>query len=149
MIRLLSKIRQARIWRDREGNALIEFAILAPIVFTMLFGVLQVGIWMQNYNALRSIAADTSRYVTVEYQKSVDVENIAMAGWARDRGIEAPYLLRDASLTTDVVDADDQNIDGVVEKTLTINYTMPSFLGLIGIADIPVSISRPIYVEEE
>ena len=55
---------------DRSGSAIIEFAILAPMIFAMLFGVIQVGLQMWSYNSLRSIVADTARYTMVEYQKS-------------------------------------------------------------------------------
>lgn len=132
--------------RDRSGSAIVEFGILAPVICALLLGVLQVGLWMQNYNALRSAAVDTGRYVAVEYQKANKITNIQMALWARTHA-STSYRLKLADLSTSVVDASTQSITGVTEKTLTFSYTMPSILGLEGIADIPVTFSRPIFVK--
>ena len=62
-----------RLKRDNSGAAVIEFAILAPVIFAMLLGVIQVGLSMQAQNALRSIASQTARYAVVEYQKGNEV----------------------------------------------------------------------------
>jgi Flp pilus assembly protein TadG len=54
MIRLHTLL--ARIRRDRRGAVMVEFALIGPALLAMLFGVLQFGLGMQNYNALRSIS---------------------------------------------------------------------------------------------
>lgn len=131
---------------DRSGSAIVEFGILAPAIVTLLLGVVQVGMWMQTYNALRSVAAESGRYVAVEYQKTNRISNVRMALWARDRAI-SDYMFEGSQLSTSVVDASTQSIAGVTEKTLTLNYTMDSFMDIVGIDDIPVSFSRPIFVK--
>ena len=138
---------------DRSGSAIVEFGILAPAIVTLLFGVVQVGMWMQTYNALRSVAADTGRSVAVCYQTRVFAgncssmnQNIGMATWARELAV-ANYMFEGSQLSTSVVDSSTQSIAGVTEKTLTLNYTMDSFMGIVGIDDIPVSFSRPIFVK--
>lgn len=131
---------------DRSGSAIVEFGILAPAIVTLLLGVVQVGMWMQTYNALRSVAAESGRYVAVEYQKTNRISNVRMALWARDRAI-SDYMFEGSQLSTSVVDASTQSITGVTEKTLTLNYTMDSFMDIVGIDDIPVSFSRPIFVK--
>lgn len=135
-----------RIRRDHSGSVIIEFAILAPIVVTLFLGILQVGMWMQSYNALRSLAADTSRYVAIKYQKSENITNIDMALWAKDRGSDH-YLFRYDDLVPDVSDAANQQITGVTEKTLTLTYKYKSYLSVIGIGDADVTLSRPIFVK--
>lgn len=139
-------IRLARLKRDRSGIAAIEFGILAPAIITLLLGVVQVGMWMQSYNALRSLAADTGRYVAVQYQKGESTSNIDMATWAHVHGAES-YLFTSAQLTTDVTDAPVQQVSGVSEKTLTLTYNFPSFLQIVGIEDFPVTFTRPIFVK--
>ena len=141
MIRALMLLR-----KDRSGSTIIEFAILAPAIITLFLGILQVGMWMHGYNALRSIAADTGRYVAVQYQKINNISNIDMATWARDRAINS-YLFDSANVSTDVRDADNQQITGVTEKTLTLTYTYKSFMSIVGIADQTVTFSRPIFVK--
>ena len=141
---MIARLRQ--LGNDRSGSVIVEFGILAPAIITLLVGVVQIGMWMQTYNALRSVAAESGRYVAVEYQKAHRISNVEMALWARNHAISG-YLFKGSQLSTNVVDASTQSITGVTEKTLTLNYTMDSFMGIVGIPDIPVSFSRPIFVK--
>src|SRR5215211_8203722 len=51
-----------RRWRSRErGQALPEFAIIAPILFLLLFGVIQVGLLMATQNGLVNGVRDSTR----------------------------------------------------------------------------------------
>ena len=141
MIRAMHRLR-----RDRRGSTIIEFAILAPAIVTLFLGILQVGTWMQSYNALRSIAAEAGRYTSVQYQKANHISNIAMATWARDRAIDG-YLFDGDDISTDVSDAANQQIVGVTEKTLTVTATYTSIMSIIGIGDQTVTFARPIFVK--
>ena len=142
MIRALNRFR-----RDRSGSTIVEFGILAPAIVTLFLGILQVGIWMHSYNALRSIAADTGRYTAVQYQRVNYISNIDMATWARDRAID-DYLFDSDRVSTDVTDAATQQISGVTEKTLTITYRYESLMAIIGVGDQDVTFSRPIFVKD-
>ena len=135
-----------RLRGDRSGSALIEFAILAPAIVTLFLGILQVGMWMQTYNALRAVAADTSRHTAVQYQKVIYTSNLQMADWARERAING-YLFKSADVSADVSDAANQQISGVTEKTLTITYKFKSVMSIIGIEDQTVTFARPIFVK--
>ena len=141
MIRILGRLR-----RNAAGGAVIEFGILAPAIVTLFLGILQVGMWMQSYNALRSVASDAGRYTAVQYQKANYISNIDMATWARNRAIDH-YLFKTADVSTDVTDAANQQITGVTEKTLTVTYKFKSVMSIIGIEDQNVSYSRPIFVK--
>ena len=141
---MIARLRQ--LGNERSGSVIVEFGILAPAIITLLVGVVQIGMWMQTYNALRSVAAESGRYVAVEYQKANRISNVQMALWARNHAI-SDFLFDGSQLNTSVVDSRTQSITGVTEKTLTLNYTMDSFMGIVGIPDIPVSFSRPIFVK--
>ena len=141
MIAVLKRLRD-----NRTGSTIIEFAILAPAIVTLFLGILQVGMWMQGYNALRSVAADTGRYTAVQYQKINNISNIDMATWARDRAINS-YQFKSAKISTDVTDAANQQIVGVTEKTLTLTYTFKSIMSIVGINDQTVTFARPIFVK--
>jgi Flp pilus assembly protein TadG len=141
MTRLLRHLRN-----DRGGSTIVEFAILAPAIITLFLGVLQVGMWMHSYNALRSIAAETGRYTAVQYQKANYISNIDMATWARDRAMDG-YQFKSDDISTDVSDAADQQITGVTQKTLTLTYTFRSVMSIVGISDQVVTFSRPIFVK--
>jgi Flp pilus assembly protein TadG len=47
--------------RDRSGQALAEFALVAPIFFLMLFGVIQLGLLMASQNGLVNGVRDATR----------------------------------------------------------------------------------------
>ena len=134
-----------RLGPDPRGAVIVEFAILAPLIFAMLFGVLQAGIQMWCYNSLRSIAADTARYTMVEYQKQNQVTTDQIASKAVAIGVNSPYDFNiDAFLP--VVDSPASDIPGMTKFTLTMTYTPPSILDFTGIRAPTLSISRPIYV---
>ena len=131
---------------DSSGSVAIEFAILAPVLITMLFGVLQVGLGMQNYNALRSVAAEAARNAVVERQKGVahaaaDVRTKAIAV-----ATASPYSLKSSRLTVTCTNATTQRVTGATEMTLTISYNVPSFLSIMGMGEIPITFSRPVFV---
>ncbi len=63
MSRLASAL--ARLFRQRKGSATIEFGLVAPAIIVMIMGVLQVGIAVQNYNALRGVSSEVSRYAMI------------------------------------------------------------------------------------
>ena len=70
-----------RIRRNDTGAAAIEFALLSPALILMMIGVLQVGVAMQNYNALRGLSADVARYTMVQYQTGNTISNSQIESW--------------------------------------------------------------------
>jgi len=134
-----------RLGRDPRGATIVEFALLAPLIFAMLFGALQAGIQMWCYNSLRSIAADTARYTMVEYQKQNQVTTDQIASKAVAIGVNSPYDFNIDAFVP-VVDNPASDIAGMTKFTLTMTYTPPSVLDFTGIRAPTLSISRPIYV---
>ncbi len=129
------------------GSATVEFALISPLLITMIMGVVQFGMWMSAYNGLRSAADDAGRYVTVQYQKDTRVTNFEIAKWARERAIKAPYNLDDGAVTTFVADATAQPINGVTEKSLQIVYQMPTILAFAKVPSFKMSYTRPLFVK--
>lgn len=134
-----------RLLHDRRGGTLVEFALLAPVIIAMLLGVLHVGLQMQNSSALKSIASDTARSVAVDYQKSLLLTNEQIVGRVHSIAFNVPYSLNSNRLSATVTDVTSR-IEGAQEKRLTLAYTMPSFLQVIGIGDQPMTYSRPIFL---
>lgn len=135
-----------RLKRDENGAATVEFALLGPVMITLMLGVLQVGIAMWSYNSLRAIASDSARYAVINYQASSKLNNSQIQQFARTTAISTPYGLNDAQLTITVENATTQRVTNAKELTLSINYTVPTLLAIIGVGDIPMSFSRPIFV---
>ena len=50
---------------SRAGAAAAEFALLLPLLCTMMFGTLQVGFMMYAYNNMTSVARDVTREMAV------------------------------------------------------------------------------------
>lgn len=132
--------------RSTAGSAAVEFALLAPLLFALLLGVFQIGMGMQAYNALRSIAADTGRNVAVEFQKSNPLSNAQVQQIGTATAVQAPYMLDSANVVVTAVNATPQRVAGAREITLTINYTVPSVLRVIGLPPVNIRYSRPIFV---
>jgi len=135
-----------RVRRDNSGSVVVEFAIIGPTMLAMMLGVFQIGIGMQNYNAMRSIAAETARHAIVNYQTGNKLSNSQLADHAKTVGISPPYSLQYDRLAASVNDAAVQRVSGAKELTVTLTYRVPTILGIIGISDIPMSFSRPIFV---
>ena len=72
-----------RVRRDNSGSVVVEFAIIGPTMLAMMLGVFQIGIGMQNYNAMRSIAAETARHAIVNYQTGNKLSNSQLADHAK------------------------------------------------------------------
>lgn len=140
--------RLPRLLRDCQGSTLLEFGLLAPAMFAMMLGVFQIGMGMQAYNAMRSVASDTARAAATSYQRENEVPQATIRNTGIAIATAAPYSLKADELTLVVEQASDQRVDGAIEFTITIDYRVPSILGFIGIDAIPLSYSRPIFVIE-
>jgi Flp pilus assembly protein TadG len=81
------------------GTAAIEFAIVAPIFFMILFGIVEYSIFVWKRSVLRYVVAEASREIqTGEIQKDPDPENAFKAAYCSF----APTLLDCTKLHFDV-----------------------------------------------
>lgn len=48
-------------WRDRSGATIVEFAIVAPVFFLLLLGVIQFGLVMFNRAVIEAVVVQVSR----------------------------------------------------------------------------------------
>ena len=51
--------------RNRAGQALLEFALMAPLFFTMLFGIVDFGRVVWASNAMANAAREAARFAVV------------------------------------------------------------------------------------
>lgn len=132
---------------DRTGSVAVEFALLVPVLLGLMLGIMQIGIGMQNYNALRAISADTARYAVIDAQASMARKTDAeLKTWAENRATGPIYHLNGARLTVTVAPAATQRVPGANEKTITISYTISSMADFIGMRDMTIQYSRPIFL---
>jgi len=59
-----------RLWRDRRGGAAIEFAIVAPVLFTILFGALDMGRMFYVEQGLLNATQLAARYYALNSSTS-------------------------------------------------------------------------------
>ncbi|MFM5931191.1 MAG: TadE family protein [Novosphingobium sp.] len=135
-----------RIFRDTQGATTVEFALLGPIMLTLMMGVMQIGMAMWNYNSLRGVASDVARYAVINYQTNNKLTNEQIRQYTQSVAIQAPYGMALENLTITVETPTTQRVSGAKELTLTINYNFPTLLAIIGVGNIPMSFSRPIFL---
>lgn len=135
-----------RLLSDRDGSVIVEFAILAPTMFALLFGVFQIGLQMWSYNAIRSVAADTARFTIVEYQKRDLLVAEQIASKATALAVNPPYSLNADNFTA-VATTPTTDISGTKKFQLDISYVPPNPLGFFGIGNLTQTTSRVIYVQ--
>lgn len=135
-----------RLLRDKGGATMVEFALLAPAIIAMMLGVLQVGVALQNYHALRNVSADVARYAMVQYATGNNLTNDQLRNYAISAGGGAPYLLNAARMSASVTDATTQRVTGATEKTLTIHYQILGLFDAMGLRGPYITYTRPIFL---
>lgn len=135
-----------RLLGDSEGSLAVEFALIGPTFIAMMLGVFQIGIGMQNYNALRSVGSDVMRYAVVNYQTNNDLTNTQVRDYARSLAVNSPYLLDSHRLAVSVESVVTSRVAGTFEKTLTLTYSVPTALSIIGFGDFPITYSQSIFL---
>lgn len=137
---------------DTAGSVAVEFALIGPAMLAMLLGVLQIGIGMQNYNALRSVSAEVARYAVINAQDAAAQSNMTLRDtneeledYAVEIATVAPYGLQASKLTAKVTSVPTR-VDGASERMIELRYNIPSVLGVIGINSIPITYTRPVFI---
>lgn len=135
-----------RLRRDARGSMVVEFALLAPAFLTMVFGVLYVGMGLQNYNAIRNLSADVARYAMVQQQTGNTISNAQIRSFAIARGRGAPYLLNSNNMDAFVTTPETQRVAGVRELEVVITYEVDNMLEFAGIPAPFLTFTRPIFL---
>jgi Flp pilus assembly protein TadG len=82
------------IRRDQQGQAVVEFAIIVPLLALLLFAILQFGIVFNNYLTLTDAVRAGARKAAVSRHIPTGRHNIVEAAVrASGEGIDDPDLL--------------------------------------------------------
>ena len=135
-----------RLKRNQAGSVIVEFALIAPVLIGMFLGVLHIGIGMQNYNALRSVSGDVARYAVVNYQTNNRLTVSQLQDYANGIATQPPYGLVRSRFMATMTAATTQRVIGATEYSLTLTYNVPTLLGVLGIDEIPITYTRPVFV---
>lgn len=136
----------SRLARCREGSTAVEFAFVGPALILMMMGIFQVGMGLQNYNAMRAASADIARYAVVNYQSSNRLTNAQLETYGRGIASRSPYGLHADRVTLAISTPATQRVDGALEKSITMSYRVPTMLGYIGIDEVTLNYARPVFL---
>lgn len=68
-------MRGRKLWRRENGSALVEFALILPILVLLLFGVIEFGLLLYNQQVITNASREGARYGIVSRvpdRRSVD-----------------------------------------------------------------------------
>ena len=118
--------------REERGQDLVEFALIAPILFLLLFGLMEFGVAIWHYNTLAQAAREGARAALVwaeDYRE--DMARSAAVGYAQGVGIGVTNA--DVDYGDDwfiIVDPDDGLERHVPTVAVTITYRYEGITGL-------------------
>jgi Flp pilus assembly protein TadG len=123
--------------RNERGAALVEFAIVATIFLTVLFGVLEFGRLFWTHNALKDAARRGARYAIVRKNDAASIQAVKyMVVYGDPNANPATAKPVVTGLTPANVDVAYKNFDGILlsaQATVTItNYKFQFAVPLIG-----------------
>ena len=121
-------IRLINLWRDRRGNAVIEFAFVAPVFIALMLGAVELGRMYYVRQSMEYATEQAARYYSVNPNAATTTVTSQLNGFLPGRissGVTVSY-------------ADTLNCNGnsnVKCTTLTVTYPFSyaqSFLGFAG-----------------
>ena len=131
---------------NRRGSVAVEFALLAPMLITLILGMFQIGIGMQNYNALRGAADEAARNAVIRFQDGTRPTEQTLITQTRTIATSLPYKLGGNRLTVNVDILDTSRVAGALEATITMRYNVPSVLSTMGMNDITINYTRSVFL---
>jgi Flp pilus assembly protein TadG len=135
-----------KIVLSQSGAVVVEFALLGPLFLMLLFGMFQVGIYLQNFNAVQSLASDSARYVMVEYQKNNTLSDEQIRSVILGQATNSPYLLDTDRLEIVVDSTGTSRINGATEIDVQVRYQLSEFIPGVQLPLSTIEYSRSVWV---
>lgn len=114
----------ARRRRGEEGQALVEFALVLPVLCLLLFGIIQFGMLFYTYIDLTSATRDGAREVAVARSSGLDESGVKAL-------VAASFTGDDAGITT--VTAAPGSPWQTPGQDVTVRVTHPYKLDIMGL----------------
>lgn len=121
---MISDQRQRRLRKDERGTAVVEFALVLPVLLLVLFGIFQFGLLFYNYIDLTSAGKDGARTAAVSRAKADGVQAI------KDAIAKSTSVVDDSNLTITVSPPQPWKAG----DTVTIHISYPYSLSIMGIS---------------
>ncbi len=129
MMRLLHSV--WRHSRSEEGAVAVEFALLAPLLFTLLFGIICFGYFFMVAHSVQQLAAEAARasvYGITTSERHDLAEDFVDAGSTRFAILDQSALTR--TVTVDTSSAASITVDVDYDLSTSILGLANGFLGL-------------------
>ena len=128
--------RARRFQRDDRGALVVEFGLIVPILFFLVFGIVDFGRAYFTMNNLAAAVREGARYGAV-LDKPWDGSS---PDSIKQRVIDFSYTFGGARLTTPNVTTSTDQVAGMVTVTATYTFKpITPLVNLIGLGSIPMS----------
>lgn len=134
---------------DRRAASAVEFALVAPIVFMLLFGGFQIGMVMLGYNSVRALAGEVGRYTVVQYMTGNKLSDEQIETTTIARGVSEGSGLSSTNLQVNATTATTSSVPGVKQINLTISYAVPNILPFYSGESFEMKVQKPIFVYDD
>jgi len=137
-----------RLARCERGTAVVEFALIAPLLFLIVFGIIEFGRMLNAYNQLTQLAGQGARAATVN--RNPDGSAIAAASGTVDdtdcgghmysiQGQLSKYYAKNDSLSNVNVCIPSLPASPGAPVTVKVSYRYNFVTGLFGLAHVDLS----------
>lgn len=131
---------RTRLLRDVRGVSAIEFALIAPTLLLLIFGLIQVGIMFNAQTGLRHAVAEGARYATL-WPNPTDEQ-------IRARVTDRRFGMNPALITGPTVTRGMGGPDGNFQYVeLTMTYNMPINFFFVSLPSVPITETRRAYFQ--
>lgn len=114
-------------WRAQRGQGMVEFALVSPILFLMLFGVLEGGWLLFHNHQVSNAAREGARFAVVNGAMS---GTLATEATVTDAIEERVSLSNPGSLQV-TLNPDDPGLEPGTTLTVEVDYTHQTLVGFI------------------
>lgn len=138
------RIRSARR-RDTRGQAVVEFALVLPLLVLIMMGVMQFGLLFWAQITLTQVARDTGRWaasqescipatVNIAGQANAIAANSTLFGWGASNqiAVSSGPTYTDVTPPPGALDCPPDDNREIINVSFELSHTVPVFLPMFG-----------------
>jgi Flp pilus assembly protein TadG len=114
-----------RLLKNQKGQALVEFAVILPLLLLLIMGIIEFGLMLNSYLTVRNVSREGARAGIVG-STNAEIENTI---------ISASPSLEESKLTINITPPEGSRKSGdtlTVELTYRYNLIVPIISNLLG-----------------
>jgi Flp pilus assembly protein TadG len=137
-----------RLIGNQRGSALIEFALVSPLLIMIILAALQFGLMLRANAGLRELAGWAGRQAVVSYQvKASDgINPAALKTLIENEAMSRKYNLENGTLKVVTTSVQNTALLTVNEVGIKLNYDYPISVPFLGQSLVKLSVDRTFYV---